>query len=66
MNFEEALKKLERLVDKLEAGGLSLDATIKCYEEGKQLVDVCQRELKSVQLRIEKVTKSGDLEEFSP
>lgn len=66
MNFEEALKKLERLVDKLEAGGLSLDETIKCYEEGKHLVDVCQRELKSVQLRIEKVTKSGDLEEFSP
>ena len=66
MNFEEALKKLERLVDKLEAGGLSLDETIKCYEEGKQLVDVCQRELKSVQLRIEKVTKSGDLEESSP
>ena len=64
MNFEEALKTLEGLVDKMEAGGLSLDEMIKCYEQGKKLVDTCQKELKSVQMRIEKVTKSGAVEEF--
>ena len=53
-------------MDKLEAGGLSLDETIKCYEAGKRLVEDCQRELKAVQLRIEKVTKSGETEEINP
>lgn len=48
----------------MEAGGLSLDEMIKCYEQGKKLVDTCQKELKSVQMRIEKVTKSGAVEEF--
>lgn len=65
MKFEEALKTLEALVDRMEAGGLSLDETIKCYEEGRKLVETCQKELKSVQARIEKVTKSGEVEEFT-
>jgi exodeoxyribonuclease VII small subunit len=65
MKFEEALKTLETLVDRMEAGGLSLDETIKCYEEGRKLVETCQKELKSVQARIEKVTKSGEVEEFT-
>jgi len=65
MKFEEALKTLETLVDRMEAGGLSLDETIKCYEEGRKLVATCQKELKSVQARIEKVTKSGEVEEFT-
>lgn len=65
MKFEEALKTLETLVDRMEAGGLSLDETIKCYEEGRKLVETCQKELKSVQACIEKVTKSGEVEEFT-
>ncbi len=65
MKFEEALKTLETLVDRMEAGGLSLDETIKCYEEGRKLVETCQKELKSIQARIEKVTKSGEVEEFT-
>lgn len=62
MKFEDNLKKLEELVGKMESGGLDLDAMIKSFEEGRQLVDVCQKELESIRLRIEKVTKSGKVE----
>lgn len=62
MKFEDNLKKLEELVAKMESGGLDLDAMIKSFEEGRQLVDVCQKELESIRLRIEKVTKSGKVE----
>lgn len=62
MKFEDNLKKLEELVGKMESGGLDLDAMIGSFEEGRRLVDVCQKDLESIRLRIEKVTKSGSVE----
>lgn len=62
MKFEDNLKKLEELVSKMESGGLDLDTMIKSFEEGRKLVDVCQKDLESIKLRIEKVTKSGSVE----
>jgi len=64
MKFEDNLKKLEELVAKMESGGLDLDTMIKSFEEGRKLVDVCQQDLESIKLRIEKVTKSGAVEEM--
>lgn len=64
MKFEDNLKKLEELVSKMESGGLDLDTMIKSFEEGRKLVDVCQKDLESIKLRIEKVTKSGSVEEM--
>ena len=62
MKFEDNLKQLEELVSKMESGGLDLDAMIKSFEEGRKLVEVCQKDLESIKLRIEKVTKSGAVE----
>ena len=62
MKFEDNLKKLEELVSKMEAGGLDLDAMIRSFEEGRKLVDICQKDLESIKLRIEKVTRSGAIE----
>ena len=66
MKFEESLKRLEGLVAKMESGELGLDDMIKAFEEGRALVAECQKELDSVHARIEKVMKSGDVEEFKP
>ena len=60
MAFEDNLKKLEGLVAKMESGALDLDAMIKAFEDGRALVATCQKDLESVRLRIEKVTKAGD------
>ena len=62
MKFEDNLKQLEELVAKMESGGLDLDAMIKSFEEGRKLVETCQKDLESIKLRIEKVTKSGTVE----
>ena len=64
MKFEDNLKKLEELVAKMESGGLDLDAMIASFEEGRKLADECQKELESIKLRIEKVTKAGTVEEM--
>ena len=61
MTFEDNLKKLEGLVSKMESGSLNLDDMIKAFEEGQELVKVCQKDLESIRQRIEKVTKTGDV-----
>ena len=38
MKFEEALKKLETLVEKLESSEVHLDESIKLYEQGQELI----------------------------
>ncbi len=47
-NFEEAIKRLEEIVKKLEAGEVSLDDSIKLYEEGLELSVKLQNKLKEV------------------
>lgn len=64
MKFEDNLKRLEALVAKMESGTLDLDAMIASFEEGRALVSECQKDLESIRLRIEKVTKAGTVEEM--
>lgn len=59
MKFEDNLAKLEGLVRKMESGEMSLDEMITAFEEGRKLVETCQKDLESIRLRIEKVTASG-------
>ena len=61
MKFEDNLKKLEGLVAKMESGEMNLDEMIKAFEEGRKLVSDCQKDLESIRLRIEKVTKDGQV-----
>ena len=57
-NFEESLKKLERLVGEMESGDLPLDEMMKRFEEGRRLVTFCTAELETIRQRIEKVTSA--------
>lgn len=59
MKFEDNLAKLEGLVRKMESGEMNLDEMIIAFEEGRKLVDTCQKDLESIRLRIEKVTSAG-------
>ena len=56
MNFEKKLNELESLVAKLETGELSLEESLKAYEEGIALTSDCQNLLEKAQLRIEMAT----------
>lgn len=53
--FEEALKKLEAIVSKLEEGTVSLEESVGLYEEGMKLSKHCSDILEKAELRIEKV-----------
>jgi len=63
--FEDALKRLEKLVSEMEGGTLDLDAMLARFEEGKKLAAYCRKELDAIGLRIEKATAAG-AEAFSP
>lgn len=61
--FEKDLEKLENIVEALEEGGLSLDASLKKFEDGIQLAKRCEKALSSAEKKIEKLTRTagGDL-----
>jgi exodeoxyribonuclease VII small subunit len=55
LSFEEAYRKLEDIVRKLEAGGLPLEESIALYEEGMKLVRYCEELLEKAELRIRQI-----------
>lgn len=57
--FEEALQKLEAVVEAMEAGDLPLDTLIQRYEEGTKLVQLCQARLAEAELKIQQLEKSA-------
>ena len=51
--FEEALKKLENVVAKLESGEIMLEESIRLFEEGMKLSSLCQKRLDDADRKIE-------------
>lgn len=60
LNFEQALKELEVIVRRLEAGGQDLEAAIKDYEQGTQLKAICEKKLAEAKLKVEKIIANPD------
>ena len=60
LSFEDALKRLETIVQRLESGDASLDESITLYTEGDALRGQCERRLKDAQARIEKISLGSD------
>ena len=58
--FETALKKLEDVVKKLEVGELSLDDSLRAFEEGVKLSGFCSRKLNEAEKRVEVLIKQKD------
>jgi exodeoxyribonuclease VII small subunit len=57
IKFEDALARLEQIVDTLEAGNLPLEDSLKAFEEGVGLARRCARYLEEAEKRIELLTK---------
>lgn len=60
LSFEDALKRLEAIVARLESGEASLDESITLYGEGDRLRAQCEARLSAAQARIEKITLGAD------
>ena len=57
--FESAMKRLEEIVDELENGDLALEASIKVYEEGVELMAYCKSKLDATEKKIQILQKKG-------
>jgi exodeoxyribonuclease VII small subunit len=60
ITFEQALAELEKVVEDLEAGGLSLDESLGRYELGVRRLAECRRILESVEARVEVLRRAAD------
>lgn len=58
--FEEAMAGLEEMVRFLDAGNLSLDASVRCYELGVLLARRCETLLDGAELRITQIELDGN------
>lgn len=64
IKFEDALKRLEEIVDTLEKGELSLEKSLKIFEEGVRLSRLCGKMLDKAEKKVEMLVRSesGELE----
>ena len=60
MKFEDNLKKLEALVARMESGAEDLDAMVKSFEEGQELVAYCNARLAAVERKVEILARKAD------
>jgi exodeoxyribonuclease VII small subunit len=59
LSFEEALKKLEAIVEAMEAGDLPLETLLARFEEGTRLTRTCQAKLAEAELKIQQLEKNA-------
>lgn len=59
-SFEESLKKLETIVDQLEKGDMTLEDSLKLFEEGVGLSAACKKELDEAEGKVQILIKQRD------
>jgi exodeoxyribonuclease VII small subunit len=62
LSFEAAYAELEKIIDQLESGDLSLEESVTLFERGRKLSDHCQALLDQAELRVNQITESGDVQ----
>ena len=62
LTFEEAMRELEKLVDGLDKGDISLDEAIAAYDRGSQLKDYCQKKLHEAKMKVETIQSSDNID----
>lgn len=61
-DFEQAMQSLDKLVEEMENGGLSLEESLKHFEAGVKLTRECQTALKQAEQKVNKlIEKHGEL-----
>jgi exodeoxyribonuclease VII small subunit len=60
MTFEDAMKELEQIVERLEKGAIGLEESIAIYARGEALKARCNELLRSAEQRVEKISLGAD------
>ena len=63
-NFEKSIEELETIIEHLESGDLSLEASLKQFEKGINLTKQCEKALNQAEQKIKILTKDETLAEF--
>lgn len=66
LTFEDALAKLESIVESMESGQVPLAELLAKFEEGSKLLKVCEARLKDAEMKIEQLKKQKDSVAFAP
>ena len=59
MPFEEAVQKLEAIVDAMESGDLPLESLMAKFEEGTKLAKICQTKLSQAEVKVQQLEKNA-------
>ena len=59
-SFEESLERLENLVNKMESGDATLEQSLVWFEEGMDLLKLCQVQLNNAEQKVQELVKKTD------
>ncbi|MFD2704316.1 exodeoxyribonuclease VII small subunit [Salibacterium lacus] len=66
MSFEQAMEKLEKIVEKLEEGDVPLEKAITMYQEGMSLSNTCHEKLQKVENQMDRIVEEdGEIKPLS-
>ena len=60
ISFEESLERLEKLVNKMESGDATLEQSLVWFEEGMDLLKLCQVQLNNAEQKVQELVKKTD------
>ena len=60
LTFEQSLKRLEEIVKQMEQGNVSLEDSLKLFEEGTELAASCSAQLDAAELKVVRLMKGPD------
>ena len=58
LNFEEAIERLENIIEKMEGERIPLEELLKDYEEGTRLLNACKEKINIAKEKVEKINNS--------
>ena len=64
MKYEDAVKRLKEIMEKLESGDTPLDKTFEYFEEGRKLIDLCRKQISEAEGKLLKINESGKITEI--
>lgn len=62
--LEEAFADLDSIVERLESGELSLEASFQTYQRGMELLKECSKKVDLVEKKVLQIDEDGELREF--
>ena len=60
MTLEQAMKRLEKITEEMQSESITMDKSLKLFEEGTALVNFCNEKLQEAQLKITELTETKE------